>query len=204
MAITVSNFAVRQITCDKDNIQSYGDWSTSANSIQTGYYNNAYKYVAQFRFRFDKPCSSFAFQFYTYGDPNQSWYGTSYWKVSSKEQDDILAKGSVVDGAPYDAVVTHTANHQIQTATFTGPFTADTDYYLYGFNYGTSWNCCKFYAFYDDNYTSKIIETVDLVGAVYIDNGVEFDVYQIYIDNGVGWDLYIPYIDNGTSWDLYS
>jgi hypothetical protein len=48
------------------------------------------------------------------------------------------------------------------------------------------------------------IDYEELNGLVYIDDGVEFNGYQIYIDNGTGWDMYTPYIDNGTSWDLYS
>ncbi len=41
-----------------------------------------------------------------------------------------------------------------------------------------------------------------LMGLVYIDNGTEFEAYQIYIDNGTNWEQYIPYIDNGSSWDI--
>lgn len=41
-------------------------------------------------------------------------------------------------------------------------------------------------------------------GLVHIDNGNNFEQYNIYIDSGKGWDLYVPYIDNGTSWDLLS
>jgi hypothetical protein len=48
----------------------------------------------------------------------------------------------------------------------------------------------------------SVVATAKALGLVYIDNGTEFEAYQIYIDNGTGWDLYAPYIDNGTDWDL--
>lgn len=201
MAITVSNFAVRDITCGGSNTPSYGEWSTTKKEVRTGYYNSTYKYVTQFRFRFDKPCSSFTFQLYSYAENGSTGYGTSYWKVSTEAEDETLAKGSAVDGAPYDVAVKHTAAHQIKTVTFTGPFAADTDYYLYGFRYGTSYNCCSFYAFYSSSYCSKITEAVELDGVIYIDNGTSFDAYEIYIDNGTSWDQYMACIDNGSSWD---
>ena len=53
--------------------------------------------------------------------------------------------------------------------------------------------------------TSNVIieAAAKAMGLVYIDNGVEFEAYEVYIDNGNGWDRCIPYIDNGTSWDIY-
>ena len=37
-------------------------------------------------------------------------------------------------------------------------------------------------------------------GLVYIDNGTQFEAYQMFIDNGTNWDQVIPYMDNGTEW----
>ena len=41
-------------------------------------------------------------------------------------------------------------------------------------------------------------------GLVYIDNGTEFEAYQIFIDNGTNWDQVVLYIDNGSGWDMIS
>lgn len=41
-----------------------------------------------------------------------------------------------------------------------------------------------------------------LRGLIYIDNGTNFDTYEVYIHNGTSWDRYIPYIDNGSDWDI--
>lgn len=38
------------------------------------------------------------------------------------------------------------------------------------------------------------------LGLVYIDNGTQFEAYQMFIDNGTNWDQVIPYMDNGTEW----
>lgn len=40
----------------------------------------------------------------------------------------------------------------------------------------------------------------ELLGLVYIDNGTQFEAYQMFIDNGTSWDQVIPYMDNGTEW----
>jgi len=39
------------------------------------------------------------------------------------------------------------------------------------------------------------------LGLVYIDNGTQFEAYQMFIDNGNNWDQVIPYMDNGSSWE---
>lgn len=48
----------------------------------------------------------------------------------------------------------------------------------------------------------KVVSTANILGLVYIDNGVSFEAYLVYIDNGTSWDQYIPYCDNGISWDM--
>lgn len=45
----------------------------------------------------------------------------------------------------------------------------------------------------------KKLETIG--GLVYIDNGTQFEAYQMFIDSGTNWDQVIPYMDNGTEWN---
>lgn len=200
MAVAISNFAVRQIIGDENGNLTFSDWNTEDDSVLTGFRDTSYRYVAQFRFRFSKPCASFTFQLYSY----YSYYGTSYWKVSPKEQDDVLINSGIVPGAPYDVVVKHTNVKQIKTVTFVGPFKADTDYYLYGFHYSeSSWTLSEFFAFYDynDELTSKIIEVVEIDAIVHIGNGLSSDAYELYIYNGSIWDQYQSFTKNDEGWD---
>lgn len=104
----------------------------------------------------------------------------------------------------YDGTITWSSTDYSQnTITVTRTIPAGT-HYLYiwtGNSSATELNYGSFRFFASGDYTT-VVTYVELIGAVRIDNGSNFDVYTVWIDNGTSWVQYIPYVDNGTTWDM--
>lgn len=150
---TISNIAVRQITCNGSGAITWGTWSTDLVSFRSGKYNDSTYYVAQVRFRVSAPCTSVKLRVRGY---SSNAYGKTYWKASSVESDTTLAKASYQAGQSYDATSSLEGEYSSQDITISGNFKANTDYYLYGFHYTTdSWSAVYMYALYDSTYYTK-------------------------------------------------
>ncbi len=152
MAVTISNVGARSLCWYVGTLDVLTGWS--AEQIQVGYYNDAYRYIIQLRFRLDKPCSSIKIKTTTVYDSNT---GNIYWKVSDKEFDEELLRRMFEEGNEPDA----TEAGSWATFTIEGDFPADTDLYIYGSNYGTGYNIINLFGLYDsDNYT-KVIDATE-------------------------------------------
>ncbi len=153
MAVTISNVGARSIFRQNSAI-TYGEWKTG-NQISVGYYASAEVcYVIQLRFRLDKPCSSIKIKTTTAYGSNT---GDIYWKVSDKEADDELITRMVTVGNEPDA----TKAGSWETFEIEGNFPADTDLYIYGYNYSEYHNAITIYGLYDSDEYTKVIDATE-------------------------------------------
>lgn len=164
MSVTISNIAARQITCDGSGNITWGAWSNSLTDFWSGSFNASTKYVAQLRFRLDKPCSAITLTVRAF-ETNYSGY--VYWKYSTDANDETLARASSSAGVSYDAGSYTQSSYDKKTVTIEGSFPADTDLYLYGFNCPSgsgTWSALHMYALYDSTYFTKVTAAEEIPG----------------------------------------
>ncbi len=151
MAVTISNVSARSIWRQSGQI-TFNSWKTGAKH-NVGYYNSSTSYAIELRFRLDKPCSAI-----TVRTMAESGSGYIYWKVSDKEEDTDLVTRIFTKGNEPDA----TRAGSWETFTIEGNFPADTDLYIYGSNYGTSYNVIELYGVYDSTHYTKVIAATEI------------------------------------------
>jgi len=120
--------------------------------------------VAQLRFRLSKPCSAITLKLTAY---KTNFYGNVYWKYSTAEKDETLARASNIAGAAYDAKSFTENAYEVTTVTVNGTFPAGQDLYLYGFNCpadGGTWSAVHMYALYSGTYCTKVTGGTEIIG----------------------------------------
>jgi hypothetical protein len=190
------------------NGSTYADWYLLDNSgfnILTGNNGAGDNYVTVFRFVLPQTVSSIDFSACLYKEGTWENSELKYKIVSTAEDESLNNAGFDMDA---DGIYTLTTFTDWQRVEFTVAKVVPagiTYLYLWTNKEAGTRNTIGLRLYGSDTTPYETSITYEEVnGAIYIDNGIEFEMYQIYIDNGTGWDLYIPYIDNGTSWDLYS
>lgn len=186
MPVEVSNVGARGIYRQNGTISYGNDW----NVIQTlvGYYSTpSTNYAMQLRFRLNKPCTSI--RLCAQGASGTS--GTYYFKVSNNIQDNALLnrmfdQGHTSEDTPISIAWNGTS--YCGEATIEGDFPANTDLYIYCYQYSTSHNAKHLFGLYDSNRYSKVIGATAVAGTE--DKQCTFSKYAVYVGDGTNWVKY--------------
>ena len=167
-------------------------------------FNNGKRNVLRYSFKTPADRLITSLTFWTVFNYIACGHSSNTYNVRFKVTDDPDSYVNAGAGYNYDGSVSFSGTYTVErTCTINGlMLIPNKTYYLFLFP-GEDLYSVRFC--YDENGdVSELTAETSPAGLAYINNGTEFEPYQVYIYNGSDWEMYFPYIYNGATWDLYT